>query len=836
MEGLEVQFQGRRRKEYKRRFRLNHEGAECVRGRNISAVLVILVILSSFSALVTILPENVRATTLFVGGGGAGNYTTIQSAIDAAGWGDTIFVYSGTYYEDIEVNESVSLVGEDRDITTIEGGTYPAVVNVTADDVSVSGFRIVYNGPERWIRGLLFKSVERCSVTNNNISSNQGFGIQFAQSQNNTIHNNIVSRSTEGIEMTQSNHNVLTNNTIMNLRDGITLTYSTDNILSNNIMSNNDVGISIYYSTYSILTNNTMLNDGIRIGGSFLDEWNSHVIGIDNTVNGRPIRYWKNATGGVVPSDAGQIILANTTDVNVQDMSLSDVQIGISLGYTSRIGISNVTFPNVWLGVDVYLSDNVTIENCTIPDAWTGVLLNDCVNNTVANNTISHDWIGLLILGVRDSRITGNVLQGQRYGIRSSSARYNQISHNTISNTGYGMELSSGSYWNNISHNIISSCSEYGIQVRVGSHWNTIANNTISASGIYGAHIGGSWYNRIYHNRFLSNVQSAYDDTDLNQWDNGYPSGGNYWSDYSGFDIYRGPRQDIPGNDGIGDTPYSIDADSRDRYPLVSPGADYVSPPKNITAILSGPNHENVTVLWEPSPHEATGQVRNYTVFRGSIYHVSGISYQYIGDVPNGTYSYVDAYAGDVNIFPYFYIVCAVNLTNNVSCGDNQAGKMRRVLQKGLNLVSMPFIPVDENIGTVLQTVAYDSAWHFDSFSQEWLSITDSKPYIKGLEHVKRTMGIWVNVTETSNFTVAGAVPSTTSVPLKAGWNLVGHPFSTSGIAVLELKQNLQAKRIEGFDPVPPYSLRAMADGEFLTPLFGYWIEVKSDTVWSIEN
>ena len=59
--------------------------------------------------------------TLYVGGSGAGNYTTIQSAIDDANSGDTVFVYSGIYFENVIVNKTISLTGEDRNSTIIDG-------------------------------------------------------------------------------------------------------------------------------------------------------------------------------------------------------------------------------------------------------------------------------------------------------------------------------------------------------------------------------------------------------------------------------------------------------------------------------------------------------------------------------------------------------------------------------------------------------------------------------------------------------------------------------------------------------------------------------------------
>jgi hypothetical protein len=55
-----------------------------------------------------------------------------------------------------------------------------------------------------------------------------------------------------------------------------------------------------------------------------------------------------------------------------------------------------------------------------------------------------------------------------------------------------------------------------------------------------------------------------------NVWDDGYPSGGNYWSDYNGTDLYSGPYQNQTGSDRIGDTPYVADANNTDRYPLMA--------------------------------------------------------------------------------------------------------------------------------------------------------------------------------------------------------------------------------------------------------------------------
>jgi hypothetical protein len=77
--------------------------------------------------------------------------------------------------------------------------------------------------------------------------------------------------------------------------------------------------------------------------------------------------------------------------------------------------------------------------------------------------------------------------------------------------------------------------------------------------------------NLLYHNTFINNTQNA-EDAGINNWYNGYPSGGNYWDDYTGVDNFQGPAQDIPGSDGIGDTSYLIpDGSNQDLYPLMTP-------------------------------------------------------------------------------------------------------------------------------------------------------------------------------------------------------------------------------------------------------------------------
>ncbi len=77
--------------------------------------------------------------------------------------------------------------------------------------------------------------------------------------------------------------------------------------------------------------------------------------------------------------------------------------------------------------------------------------------------------------------------------------------------------------------------------------------------------------NIFYHNNIINNTWQVSSDGSPNTWDNGYPSGGNYWSDYKSTDLHSGPYQNETGSDGIGDTSYVIDSQNIDHYPLMTP-------------------------------------------------------------------------------------------------------------------------------------------------------------------------------------------------------------------------------------------------------------------------
>ena len=196
---------------------------------------------------------------------------------------------------------------------------------------------------------------------------------------------------------------------------------------------------------------------------------------------------------------------------------------GIDLSVRTNVTIQNVEIKTFDTAIYLFSSNHVTILGTTISDSSDGIWMSDSSSNNISGNNIAANvFDGIYILVSSDNSISGN---------------------NIITNIFDGIYLYSSS------NNIIS--------------MNNIKNNGYGISPYYSSN------NRIFHNNFINNIYQVDPNTPTDVWDDGYPSGGNYWSDYTGIDEKSGPNQNLPGSDGIGDTPYGIDENNQDRYPLM---------------------------------------------------------------------------------------------------------------------------------------------------------------------------------------------------------------------------------------------------------------------------
>jgi parallel beta-helix repeat protein len=277
--------------------------------------------------------------------------------------------------------------------------------------------------------------------------------------------------------------------------------------------------------------------------------------------------------------------LSSVNNVTIQNMNMKNFTSGVYLTSSSGNTVSGNKITNATGdSVSLYLSSGNIVSGNNITNAiFTGVYLySSCNNNIISGNTITNmTGSGVYLYSSSFNTVSGNTItktggEGVEF---YSSCNNNTVSGNKITNaTGDGVWLGSSSF-NTVSGNTITKTG-YGVALS-SSSGNIFSGNNITKATVYGVWLGSSSGNKFYHNNFINNTHQVVNTTPsyANSWDNGYPSGGNYWSDYKGVDVKSGPKQDQPGSDGIGDTPYVIDANNTDRYPLMKPWPCQINPP-----------------------------------------------------------------------------------------------------------------------------------------------------------------------------------------------------------------------------------------------------------------
>jgi parallel beta-helix repeat protein len=407
-----------------------------------------------------------------------------------------------------------------QDMTVPLDAGYVALVNCT--NITVQNLSLINS-----VEGLLLVSTTDSTISQNSITNNE-LGIDLMYSSNNDINGNNITNNGYGIALSYSSNNSVAENNITNNNGyGIGFYWSSYNSISGNNITNNMGGISLSPSN-NVLRDNFMANNtyNFDVEGSSV-----HDVDSSNTVNGKPIYYLVNTQDLTVPLDAGYVALVNCTNITVKNLNLANNGQGILLVNTTNSIITQNKITSIG-------SDGIRLEYSTS-------------NNISGNNVTDNEpgATGLDIVYSSNNNIHGNNVRNNSWGVYLYSCSGTNIFGNSITDNGdYGVCLAESSnnaiYENHIVNNLYD-----GIALRVSS-----SNNT------------------IYHNIFINNWHQVDSEKDfVSIWDDGYPSGGNYWSDYAGADEFSGPNQDQPGSDGIGDTPYVIDEGNRDHYPLVTP-------------------------------------------------------------------------------------------------------------------------------------------------------------------------------------------------------------------------------------------------------------------------
>jgi parallel beta-helix repeat protein len=511
---------------------------------------------------------------------------------------------------------------------SVEGDMPGSGVTLSYSDDSVISDNEVTS--KRWA-GIILGEYSNNNTVSNNIVVDNEYGINIGYfggsvgCNNNVVGNNIVSNNTIGIEIcTASTGNRIFGNIVENNSDGGILLLdagtSDNKIYHNNMLHNGEA----WHRNAEDLSSN-IWDDSLPSGGNFWSDytgsdadgdgigdipyvintdsqdryplvhpWSSlpvhnmntglgyatiqEAINANETLNGHTIfvesaTYYENVVVNKTVSLIGENSWTTIIDGNKTGSVISVTTNNVVIdGFTVSSSGSDDAFEH---SCGVYVEEvlNVTIQNNKITDNKHGIGFWKSSNGVVSGNDVmSNNVDGIFLWYSSDNVISGNSITSYTLydGIYLSESSSNLVSGNNIASNGYGIHLYESSNCtvsgNNIANNM------YGIYLGWGSSNNVFSGNLVTNNG-WGIDFYSS-SNMVFHNNFINNVNqtgSPY----LNVWDDGYPSGGNCWSDYNGTDLYSGSHQNETGSDGISDAPYTIDANNTDRYPLMGMFYDF---------------------------------------------------------------------------------------------------------------------------------------------------------------------------------------------------------------------------------------------------------------------
>lgn len=461
------------------------------------------------------------------------SYATIQEAIDAPDTldGHVIQVDSGLYLENLVVNKALTLIGQNKSDTIVEGNYSDNVITVLSNNVSIMGFTVRHSAidvplQKPFVDGIcaraLFANIKNNTIINNdigiellyssfdtiegnNLSANSLMGISLYGSyyyvsapsycDNNTITENTISLSSTGLFLEGSTNNVVKHNVFsMNGGGGIECANGFNNSLIENEVTRAFEGINILRSNKTLLLGNYIHENkgcGVLMYGSGENEIQQNTVTQNN----------------------GGMMLFHSSDYNTIDSNNISVNngYGIVINSSSSNTVENNTFlSNSGYGVNLYHSrSNIFNDNNVSLNGNDGFYSSDSSSDLYSNNHISlNNASGIAFDYSNNNAISSNFFsENGDNEINFYGSNNNLISNNTINakkapaNGGTALLLQYISNENTITGNTITGAS-FAISVVEKSDGNTISANTISLNGYCAISLDDADNNLIASNNF----------------------------------------------------------------------------------------------------------------------------------------------------------------------------------------------------------------------------------------------------------------------------------------------------------------------------------------------
>lgn len=251
-----------------------------------------------------------------------------------------------------------------------------------------------------------------------------------------------------------------------------------------------------------------------------------------------------NKTISLVGGNVSTTIIDGSNAGTVVEVTADNVSI---VGFTIR----NSGWGWTKNGILVHFADNCEIRGNRFITNCHNIRLNYSCNSQVMDNLIDGNGYGIRLLHAVDCVAIGNNISHCIGGIHLEFARNCTVKRNICIRNDQGIRMYSPCTYNTITANTV-----------INNTYDGMIDNSMNGNATF-------YDNRIFHNNFINNTYPFICKGYGNIWHDGYPSGGNYWSRYNGTDLQQGPYQNETGSDGIGDTPYAMNSNNIDKYPLM---------------------------------------------------------------------------------------------------------------------------------------------------------------------------------------------------------------------------------------------------------------------------